>query len=615
MVFIFFSKVSFMNEFDTPYPVVKKNKKKVLATKILLKSLIYSFAIFGILFILLLLVVISMLRQDTSVMTVMPESATLSIDFDNEYAESRSDDLWAEMTNARPMTFFDLIKAINIAAADVRVKAIVANVSNTNLGLAQIQDLRQAIKLFRSTGKKAYLHSKGFGSFGQGTTEYYLAAAFDEIWMQPNTEVGITGVAIEVPFLRNVLDKIGVTPEFYSRYEYKTAMASMMDKKMSVAYKEEITRLGSSIFNQFLGEVAQDRNISTTDLKKLVNQAPIMAEDALENKLIDKIAYQQDLLAQVKKDTNSKTIDAKGYIDNIKTYNKGVPVIAYMVIEGVIAEGESYNNPLRDEVISGSKTIVEQLQQIQKDDNVKGLVLRINSPGGSYNASNEIWYGIKQLKEKKKIPVIVSMGDYAASGGYFIALAGDTIVAEPSTITGSIGVLGGKVVLEKLWKKLGIEWNGVKFGDNSGILSANHNFSISEKTIFNKSLDVIYKDFTLKVSEARKLDLEQVDKLARGRVWTGEGAYKNKLVDLMGGVETAIAKLQQDIGMKPGERYKIEVYPREKTLQEKIQQLMNSGKGIYMQQIMNDLNIDTEGFSLLQRLQYDAVLPPLKIAL
>lgn len=604
-----------MSEFDTPYPVVKKNKKKILATKILLKSLIYSFAIFGILFILLLLVVISMLRQESGVVTIMPKKAILTIDFDENYTEMRNDDLWAEVTNEQSMTFFDLIKAINIAAADERVKVIVANVGNTNLGLAQIQDLRQAIKLFRSTGKKAYLHSNGFGSFGQGTKEYYLAAAFDEIWMQPNTEVGITGVAIEVPFFRNVLDKIGVTPEFYSRYEYKTAMASIMDKKMSAPYKEEITRLGASIFNQFVGEIAQDRKITTGDLKKLINNAPIMSEKALENKLIDKIAYKQDLFEQVKNDTKARVIDAKGYNSNIKTFTKGVPTIAYMVIEGVIAEGESYNNPLRDEVISGSKTVVEQIQQIQKDGGVKGLILRINSPGGGYAASNEIWYAIKQLKEKKKIPVVVSMGDYAASGGYFIALAGDTIVAEPSTITGSIGVLGGKIVLEKLWKKLGVDWSGVNFGKNSGILSANRNFSKSEKEIFNKSLDAVYKDFTLKVSESRKIDLEQVDKLARGRVWTGEGAYKNKLVDLMGGVETAIAKLQQDIGMKPGERYKIDVYPREKTLQEKIQQLMNSGKGVYARQILNELNIDIEGINLLQRLQYDAVLPPFKIEL
>lgn len=605
-----------MADFKAPFPEVKKkNKRKIFAARLLLKSLIYSFAIFGILFIMLLLVVLGLIKQDTGSAVLVPKSALLTINFDNEFSETRGDDIVAELAGSRPQTFLDLITAINVAAADKRVKAIAANVSISSLGLAQIQDLRQTIETFRKSGKKAYLYSARFGSFGRGTKEYYLASAFDEITIAPNSEVGITGVAVEVPFFRKVLDKIGVKPEFYSRYEYKTAMASMTDFQMSKPYREEMNRLGGSIYNQFVKDTAAARKISESELKKLVNNAPIMSDMALETKLVDRIAFRQDWLSVLKKEYKAEPIDVLDYAGNIQTYSRGVPAVAFLVVDGVIAEGESYANSLRDEVITGSDTVLQQLEEITKDKDVKALIVRVNSPGGGYNAANEIWHGLLQLKQQKKIPVIISMGDYAASGGYFIALAGDKIIAEPSTITGSIGVLGGKMVFQELWKKLGVNWNSVKFGDNAGILSFNTAFSTKEKSIFNKSLDFVYEDFTLKVSAARKINLKELNKLARGRVWTGEAAKKNKLVDELGGIELALSEAQKAAGMKPEDKFRIAYYPKEKSLQEKIQQLVNGSKGIYMRKILSDFQVELEQLKLLSRLRYDAILPPMQINL
>lgn len=603
-----------MTDFKAPFPEVKKkNKRRIFAARLLLKSLIYSFAIFGILFIMLLLVVLGLIRQDTGSVVLVPKSALLTINFDNDYPETRGDDIVAEVTGAQPQTFLDLITAINVAGADKRVKALAATVSVSSLGLAQIQDLRNTIQAFRATGKKAYLFSSGFGSFGRGTKEYYLASVFDEIAVAPHSEVGITGVSLEVPFFRKVLDKIGIKPEFYSRYEYKTAMASMTDFQMSKPYREELTRLGGSIFNQFIKDTATARKISESELKKQVNLAPLTSESALDAKLVDKIVYRQDWLKKLKKEYKAKTIDVYDYAANIQTYGRGVPAVAFLVIDGVIAEGESSANSLRDEVITGSETVLQQLEEIAEDKEVKALIVRVNSPGGGYNAANEIWHGLEQLKENKKIPVIISMGDYAASGGYFVALAGDKIIAEPSTITGSIGVLGGKMVFQELWKKLGVNWNNIKFGDNAGILSFNTAFNNNEKSIFNKSLDSVYEDFTLKVSKARGINMKELNKLARGRVWTGEGAYQNKLVDELGGIDLALSEVQKAAGLKPEDKFRIAYYPKEKTLQEKIQQLVNGSRGIYMRKVLSDFEAELEQLKLLSRLRYDAVLPPLQI--
>lgn len=603
-----------MDKFEVPFPTLNKNKKKALATKILLKSIIYSFAIFGLLFIVLLFIVLGMLRQDAGVTKSIPNKAIVVIDFNQPYPETRNDDLFSELTEVQPVSFYDLIKSINLAAIDPRVKAIIGNVSISGLGLAQIQDLRDSITTFRSMGKKAYLYSTGMGSFGRGTKEYYLATAFDEIWMQPNTEVGITGVGIEVPFVKGLLDKIGISPEFYARHEYKNAVASLLSKEFSPQFKSEMEKLGGGIFETMVSDIAKAREISAEEFKTAVNEAPLFADVALSKKLIDKVAYKPELIEMVMDETSAEMIDIIDYSLHIKDGEQDNPTVALLVIDGMINEGKSASNPFQGEAIAGSETIVEQLDAIGRDKNVKALILRINSPGGSYTASNEIWYAINQMKSKKKIPVIVSMADYAASGGYFIALAGDHLIAEPSTITGSIGVLGGKMVLADLWKKLDVNWGEIKFGNNAGILSANHNFSEEEKQIFNRSLDNIYQDFTSKVATARNINPGKLDEIARGRIWLGEGALKVGLIDALGGTNEAITKAKELAGIAPKSRFNITYYPKRKTFQEKLSQMLSGGPKISVNKVVNDLGFEINDINMLKRLEYNTVLPPFKIS-
>ncbi len=599
-----------MSEKLTPFPKDTAKRKKKLAVRILIKSLVYAFSIFGILFILLLLVILGLLRQEPGRATTIPRQTVLKINFDEAYREVRSDNLLTEISEVSPLSFYDLVKAINLAAIDDRVKVLVGRVGNSPLGLAQIQELRQAVATFRSKGKKAYIFSAGFGSFGGGTSEYYLASAFDEIWMQPNTDLGLTGVAMEVPFFRKLLDKVGIKPEFYARHEYKNAMASVLDERMSEPFRQEMLRLGGTILAQTVSDISAARGLSEEDVNRLINRAPLFAAEALEAKLIDRIGYEPELFDEIQKTVSGEVVEISDYASVIRDGRKGLPKVAVLVADGVINEGKSIDNPLQGEATVGAATVTEQLNEIARDKNVKALLLRVNSPGGSYAASNEIWYALNKLKKERQMPVVVSMGNYAASGGYFIALPGDKIIAEPSTITGSIGVLGGKMVLNGLWQKLDINWEALRFGSNAGILSMNTGFSESEKDIFNKSLDNVYEDFTLKVSQARKIDAAKMDELARGRIWTGSGALKNGLIDDIGGFNKALGIAKELAGIKPEDKFTIAYYPKQKTLQEKISEVLGTAPMVAAKKVKADLGLDIESLTVLKRMQYDAVLLP-----
>lgn len=584
--------------------------KKKTALRLILKTIIYAFAVFGLLFILILIGVLGIMSPGKIIMPV-PEKTVLRINFDTNYMEVRGDDFFAEFADMPVYSFFDLIRAINTAADDDRVKAIAATVNMSSLGLAQIQDIAESVKYFRSKGKEAYIFSSGMGAFGGGTKEYYLASVFDEIWLQPISDIGMTGVHIEVPFFKGVLQKIGVDPEFYARNEYKTAAESLISRGFTPAYKEEMSKLGSGLFNQLAAGISQNRGLELKDVKKLIDQAPVFSSKAIEYKLADNLGYRQDMESFLAAKYGAEILDISDYMNNIGDYQgEDLPHIAFLVLEGAVQSGQSSNNPMYDAVI-GADTVQKQLEELSRRRNLRAVILRVNSPGGSYAASDEIMHALDRFKEKTGVPIVVSMGNYAASGGYFIALAGDYIVAEPATLTGSIGVLGGKMVLERLWKKLHINWGEMNFGKNAGILSVNHKFSPEEKKLFNRSLDMVYKDFLIKVAAVRKI--ENVDDVAGGRVWLGEGALKAGLVDELGGIETALKKAKELGGIIPGADFGLVYYPRRQSFQEKLTEFLENGGGLPAVKLPGNFGIDAEDLKLLQRLQYDAVLPPFKL--
>ena len=534
----------------------------------------------------------------------------LTIDFNKPFSESDNSGIWTEFTDDAPLPFLKMLEAVEYAAADDNVSGLVAKINKTNLEPAQLQDIARAILRFEYSGKKTVVFSQGFGSLGQGSGDYYLASFFKQIYMQPHTYIGLTGISIEIPFLKNLLDKLGVTAEFYSRYEYKNAMASLTDTKISKAYAEEMTVLAQGLMSELELDIKGNRKLQDS-FENIVNKAPLTAEEGQKLGLIDGIMYMSQLEDKLKSDGAEHFVNIKDYAAGLAPNNGNLPTVALLNLSGEIIDGESKDSLRQDDII-GSESVVADIESIKKLPNLKAVVVRINSPGGSYNAADEIYFALKQLKEKTKVPVIVSQSAYAASGGYFISLAGDYIFAEPMTITGSIGVLGGKAVFGKLWKKLGVSWSRLNFGKNAGILSSIQPFSESEKKIFNKSLDDVYSDFTAKVAENRKLT-QPMNKIARGRVWLGRQALDLGLIDELGSTSEAIARAM-DLGkIGKNQTFKIVSYPKAKSFGEKLSNLIANTGSIKAEQLIEQSGVDITNLKLFKRLQYDTVLLPFKI--
>lgn len=532
----------------------------------------------------------------------------IMLDMNNNFSEVPTDSLIDEILDRQSMSFQKLIKSIEIAAIDNRIDALIARIDVSNLEMAQIQDVARAVAKYKTSGKPAYVFSQGFGPLGQGNREYYLATFFDKIYMQPHTHIGITGINIEVPFFKKLLHKIGVNAEFYTRYQYKTAMSSFTDDKMSAPFKEEMQSLSKSIMDELKAGITENRPLKQ-DIDTLINKAPLSAEQGLEAGLVDELIYLPQLEDKFKKEGIENYISIEDYASQIYPNTGKIPTIAYLNISGIINTGKTTSD-IDGEYMLGSQSVLSDLEEIEEIKNLKALIVRIDSPGGSYNAADEIYFALKQLKKKRNIPIIISQAGYAASGGYFISLAGDCIIAEPTTITGSIGVLGGKFTLQELWKKLEIGWDGVKIGDNADILSPNKPFNTGEKNNFNASLDEVYKDFTAKVLENRKLT-KDIDDVARGRVWTGRQALELGLIDELGGLDEALSEARKRGGIKSGEKFKIVSYPREKSISEKLRDLVLGN--ISANKIIDNSGVDIRYLKLFKRRQYDTILPPFNV--
>lgn len=533
----------------------------------------------------------------------------IMIDMNHNYSEVPTDGLLDEILDRKSMSFQKLIKAIEFAAIDDRIDGIVARIEISNLELAQIQDVARAVMNYKKSGKPAYVFSQGFGPLGQGNREYYLATFFDKIYMQPHTTIGITGINIEVPFFKKLLNKVGVDAEFYTRYQYKTAMASFTDDKMSAPFREEMQNLSQNLMNEIKTDIVKNRNLKQ-DIDVLINKAPLSAEEGIKEGLVDELLYLPQLEEKLKKNGTEGFVAVEEYAEQIYPNTGDLPTVAYLNINGVINTGET-SSDIDGGYALGSQSVLADLAEIEEIENLKAVIVRINSPGGSYNAADEIYFALKNMKKNKNIPVIISQSGYAASGGYFISLAGDYIVAEPATITGSIGVLGGKFVMQKLWEKLDINWDGVKIGNNAGILSPNNGFSETEKNNFNESLDNVYKDFTAKVLENRKLS-KDIDEIARGRVWTGRQALELGLADALGGVNEALAEACKRGGIDTNSKIRIVSYPREKNFSEKLRDLILKGN-VSINKYITASGVDIRYLKLFKRWQYDTVLVPFNI--
>lgn len=496
----------------------------------------------------------------------VPSKTILEADLETALMEYVPDDPVAKALFGEQPSLRDMVDALERAGRDDRVSGLIARLGAAPLGMAQIQELRDAIARFRARKKFAVAFAETFGEFGPGGGAYYLAAAFDQIWMQPSGDIGLTGVLAESMFLRGTLDKLGITPRLDHRYEYKNAMNTFTEKKFTPAHREAMKRLVESWAAQQVRGIAEGRRMSEDQVRAIINRGPLLGVEALEAKLVDGLAYRQEVYDKVKQRAGrgAKFLSPAKYLQRAgRPHTKG-KVIALIYGVGGVQRGKSGFDPVFGEVAMGSETVAGAFRAAVRDKDVRAILFRIDSPGGSYVASDTIWQETARARKAGK-PVIASMGDLAGSGGYFVAMAADKIVAQPGTITGSIGVLGGKMLTTGFWQKLGISWDEVHEGANATFWSGTSDYTPAQWARFQAWLDRVYDDFTSKVAEGRRLPKQRVLEIAKGRIWTGEDAKNLGLVDELGGFETALRLAKQAAGIPEPEQVRLKLFPPKKS--------------------------------------------------
>ena len=476
----------------------------------------------------------------------VPSKTILEVNFDREIIEYAPDDPVATVTMRSKPRLRAVLDAIERAAGDQRVVGLVAKIGGSGGGMAQIQELRDAITAFREKGKWAVAYSETFGEAAPGNGGYYLATAFDRIYMQPSGDVGLTGLMSETPFVRGALDKLGVVPRLDHRHEYKNAMNTFTDKKFTEPHREALTKVLDSLFGQMVSGIATGRKLPEAQVRTLVDKGPYLGQEAVTAKLVDQLAYRDQVYAEIKQKAgkDAQFLFLGKYLERAGgPYEEGRSVALIFGV-GSVARNNSDYNPVTGGLTMGSDTVAGAFRDAIEDQDVKAILFRVDSPGGSYVASDAIWHEVIRAKQAGK-PVIVSMGNVAGSGGYFVAMGADKIVAQPATITGSIGVLGGKAVTTAFWEKLGVTFDAVQTSQHAGMYSTGKDYSPEEWVRFQAWLDRVYADFTGKAAQGRKLSKEQVLQIAKGRIWSGADAKALGLVDELGGYSTALKLTRQ----------------------------------------------------------------------
>lgn len=545
--------------------------KKTIAGRLLRLARIF-FCTLGLLFFSAIAVRVYVLS--TRPAAEVKDETYLRLNLDTELYESRPDDLIGSLTFGNPPTLYDVVSGINRAAENPKIKALIAFSTNPSLSLTQIQEIRQAVMAFRKTGKETIFYAPTLGEMGGGLGMYYLASAFGDLRIQPSGEVGVTGMSIEAPYLKNALLKVGIQPSFNARYEYKTGADMMNASEMSLQERETMTGIMDSFISQIARDIGEARGIEAAEMKEILLNGPYFADRALEMRLIDRIEYTDNLEQELKE----KAGELADFFDYAYTsapeIKEKTPVVALVPAVGIIQFGESVFGGDAYRSLLGLSTFSENMRQAADDDAVKAIVIRIDSPGGGYISSDAMRNEIEFVKKIKEKPVVCSMGSSAASGGYFISLGCDAVYAMPATLTGSIGVFGGKLVFKNLLDRFDINVSSIKMGKNAGMFSPVQDFTVPQKQYFNDSLDRVYLDFTAKVAERRGLTAKETDAAARGRVFTGTQAVKNRLIDGIGGLTASVEAASK----LAGEEKSLPVleFPTQPTRLEMLVRLLNS---------------------------------------
>jgi len=428
-----------------------------------------------------------------------------------------------------------------------------------------VQELRDALIDFKESGKPLYAYLEYAGD-----REYYLASVADKVFLMPASTLDLTGVATYQVFLKGVFDKIGVTPDIHHVGDFKTASNQYTEKGYTPSHRAMDEWLNRDLYEQIVSGIAHGRKKTDAEVRQLIDEGPFLAENAKRAGLVDDVLYEDQLAARLKDDDSRELaeIEVSDYGRTGRASGRG-PRLAVIYAVGAIVGGRSGFDPLNGETV-GSETLIEAIRTARKDSSVRAIVLRVDSPGGSATASDAIWRELMLAREAK--PLIVSMSDLAASGGYYIAMTGHAIVAQPSTLTGSIGIFGGKFITGGVYEKLGANIESTSIGKHAEMNSPARPYNADELKKVTEQLESFYTQFVSKVAAARGKTPEQINAIAEGRVWTGHQASQNGLVDALGGLDKAVALAKDKAGIDADESVQLVVYPAPKTFYELVSQ-------------------------------------------
>lgn len=500
----------------------------------------------------------------------VPGSATLVLRPGGALAEVAPDDIVGQVLGRDAATLRGLVDSLRLARQDPRVTHVLLRPGSLELPYwAKVQELRDAVLDFRKSGKKV----TAFLEYG-GDREYYLATAADRVYLLPSSPLDLTGVASYEVFLRGALDAVGARADFLHIGEYKSAPNQLTEKTFTPEHREMSESLNREAFEQLVRGLAEARKKSPDEIRALVDEGPFVASRALEAGLVDGLAYEDqldDLVPEMRAtDRGERLIEGKDY-QQLRPAAVGVRTgarVAVVYAVGTIVSGKSGFDGANGATL-GSDTMVEQLRRVTRDPSIRAVVLRIDSPGGSSVASDVIWRELTVMKQAHpERPLVVSMSDLAASGGYYIATPGDVIVAQPGTLTGSIGIFAGKFVIDGTLEKLGVNSETVLSGADADIYSPFAPFSERQRGKLDRFMRDFYDGFLQKVAQARKTTPEAVDRVARGRVWTGAQARERGLVDQLGGLDVAVAVAKERAKIPAGEQVELVTYPARRSFYE-----------------------------------------------
>lgn len=507
----------------------------------------YILIIFLIFFVLGLAAIVSLFIYELGRPPSVRSRSYLELKLSGPIQERAAPDfMMAMLTGTQPLSMHDIWINIQKAKVDSRIKSLVLQIGYLQCDWAKVSEIRDAILDFRKTGKKAYVYIEEAPEFDK---EYYLATACDRIVLHPLGWIGINGIGGYVPFFKRALDKLGVEAEIEHVEEYKTAYNMFTEEGFTPAHREMMESLYGDLYSHYVKGIAEARGKTEEEVQKLIDHGSFLGERALEAGLVDNLLY-WDEFEDILSDQGKKLykIPHNQYL-KIKPSSLGLnrgKKIAIIYGMGPIYVGEGAYQ------IMGSATIARYLRRARKDESVAAVVFRVDSPGGSAIGSDVIWREVWLTKKEK--PIVVSMSDVAGSGGYWVSMSASKIVAQPQTLTGSIGVISGKFNLARLYDKLGITAEKIAYGKRADLYSSHRGLTSEERALLKNEILWIYDRFLAKVAEGRNMSKAEVDRIGKGRVWTGSQAKENGLVDELGGLNRAVelAKELADIPAEEG---------------------------------------------------------------